>query len=364
MTHPAPRARFALALAALAAPASTGTAFAGLTLDAPAPALVAPARAAAAGTGTPRAEPRTAVVVLTTGERLVGVLGGGDDEVIVLRHALLGDLRIPRAHVDAVEPVVPPDAQDAPAPPSDAAPADSAAGAAPEPHAPPEPPAPPTSWLRGWRGSVDIGASGSGGNSDTLSLRGSVGARRQTPTHDTRTGVSYLYSADSGTASASRGEAFLRNDWVWPDSRWGLFAQSRAEYDEFQDWDWRLSGSIGPSYALIKTDRTNLRVRGGVGFSALVGGADDGLTPEGLLGADLEMKLNDRSRLFATAEYLPSLDDVPEFRAVGRAGIEILLNAENKTNLKIGVTDRYTTTPGPGRSRNDIDAFLTLGWEF
>jgi hypothetical protein len=331
-----------------------------------APVLVAPSHAAPEARRAPRAEPRTAVVVLTTGERLVGEVVGGDDEAIVLRHAVLGDLRIPRAHVDAVEPVVPPDAQPAPAgqPAGQVAPDAPAAETGTQTPDAPEPPAPPTSWLRGWRGSVDIGASGSGGNSDTLSLRGSIGARRQTPTHDTRTGVSYLYSADSGTASASRGEAFLRNDWVWPDSRWGLFAQSRAEYDEFQDWDWRLSGSIGPSYALIKTDRTNLRVRGGMGFSALVGGEDDGLTPEGLLGADFEIKLNDRSRLFATAEYLPSLDDVPEFRAVARAGIEILLNAENKTNLKIGVADRYTTTPGPGRSRNDIDAFLTLGWEF
>jgi glutamate N-acetyltransferase/amino-acid N-acetyltransferase len=36
------------------------------------------------------------------------------------------------------------------------------------------------------------------------------------------------------------------------------FATGKAEYDEFQDWDWRLSAFAGPGYYFVKHDRTKL----------------------------------------------------------------------------------------------------------
>ncbi|MDX2132486.1 MAG: DUF481 domain-containing protein [Planctomycetota bacterium] len=308
-------------------------------------------------------------VVLTSGERLRGTIRAVSDSSLTLDHAVLGTLTIPRDGVESFRRDNEPPAADASAPPVDpsapaAVPTDVPPPGADMPPDEPDALPQPTSWLRGWKGAVNLGANGSEGNSDNLSLRGVVTAKRTTERLETTGSIGYVYAADAGTTSTSRGEAFIRNDWNIPDSRWGYFAQAKAEYDEFQDWDWRLSTSAGPSYQLVKTDSTSLRLRAGAGAAYEIGGDDEGLEPELLAGADFEHKFTERTRFFASAEFFPSLSDWPQHRANASAGLEVLLDPDSKTNLKVGVTDRYSSDPGANTRRNDVDFFVTLGWEF
>ena len=61
----------------------------------------------------------------------------------------------------------------------------------------------------------------------------------------------------------------------------------------------------------------------------------------------------------------PLLDysGLPRF-AEFKAEYAVLLNDDNNMNLKIGALDRYDSTPGLGFRRNDLDYYITIGWEF
>lgn len=287
-------------------------------------------------------------------------------------HPVLGEFLIPRDQVVIVAPegVAPEGAAASGEPAADAATDGVNAqpdAPAPEAEAPPADPVPePTlSFWRGWKRTVDLGMIGSDGNSETFGARGAFGMERKVEKMETTIGLTYVYNTDNGEKTKSRGELTARNEWLFgKDSRWGFFAEAKVEYDEFQDWDWRLSGFVGPSYAFIKNDKTLLRGRVGAGGSYEIGGDDQKFEPALLLGLDFEHAFNERNKVFASAEYLPSLSDFPEYRVNSKAGWEILVDEKSGANLKLGVIDRYDSDPGDGFKSNDIEYFATLGWSF
>lgn len=224
---------------------------------------------------------------------------------------------------------------------------------------------PDATFWQGWKHKVEAGINGSTGNSETFSIRGLVGAKRTSETMETTADVGYIYNTSEGKKSKSRGEGNLRNDWLFKDSNWGFFATAKLEYDEFQRWQWRASGFLGPSYTFIKDDKTVLRGRVGAGGNYEFGkDAKEEFVPELDLGLDFSHKLTERQNIFASIDYYPSLSEFPQYRALGKAGWEIVVDPEVNMYLKIGVSDRYISNPGTGFKKNDLEYFLTLGWEF
>jgi hypothetical protein len=90
----------------------------------------------------------------------------------------------------------------------------------------------------------------------------------------------------------------------------------------------------------------------------------EGWTPEALAGVDFEHKLDERQSVFVSGEYLPSLSEIPGYRVNGKGGYKVVIDPSNKVTLEVGVADRYDSDPGAGRWRNDMEYFLTIGWEF
>ena len=220
-------------------------------------------------------------------------------------------------------------------------------------------------WRGGWTHNADVGFFGSEGNSESFSGRAGLGMTRLASDMESRAGINYQYATTNSQKSKSRGEAFIRNDYIYRDSKWGFWAQGKLEYDEFQAWDWRASAYAGPSYTFIKNDRTLLRGRAGLGVSYEFGGqAKEGLKFEGLLGLDYEQKLSERAKIYASVEWIPSISDWADYRLNANAGYEILVDPESKMTLKLGLADRYDINPGDGRKKNDFEYFGMLSWAF
>ncbi len=220
------------------------------------------------------------------------------------------------------------------------------------------------SWLEGWKGSVEAGLTGSGGNTDRISFRTSVNAKRTTERYETSFGAAYQYAKSEGQESANRLELNLRNDWLFKDSKWRFFAQGKYEGDQFQDWDHRLSGFAGVGYEFIKNEKTLLIGRVGFGGSYEIGGEDEEFRPEGLVGVEYARQLTERQRLTAASEYYPDLSDLGEFRWNNRATWEVMVDPETNLFLRLGAEHRHDSQPGTGRKHNDLDYFLTMGWSF
>jgi putative salt-induced outer membrane protein YdiY len=315
-------------------------------------------------TGIACAQPALTEVRLASGEVIRVTVIESTETHLRCVHPVLGEFSIPHAQATILVPTETPPPADAPvSEPAAATAPDSALDAAIE-DAPAAPP-PKLSFWTGWKRTVDLGILGAEGNTESFGARAALGAQRKTEYMETTVGLSYVYSSDNGEKTKSRGELTGRNDWLFgKDSRWGVFAEAKLEYDEFQDWDWRLSGFVGPSYAFIRNEKTLLRGRVGAGGTYEIGGDNEGFEPSLLIGLDYEHQLNARNKLFASAEYLPSLSDFPDYRANAKAGWEVLVDEKSNMNLKLGVADRYDSNPGEGIEKNDIEYFVTLGWGF
>ncbi len=220
------------------------------------------------------------------------------------------------------------------------------------------------SWLNGWTGSAALGLNGADGNTERFSFRAETNAKRTVEAYETSLSFLYAYAQEDGNDSESRFEANARNDWLFKDSRWRFFALAKYEFDNFQDWDHRISLFAGPAYEFIKNDTTFLLGRVGLGVAREFGGEDNTWTPEGLIGADFEHAFSDRQKITATADFFPALDDVGDYRFVAKAAYEIIVDPTNGLTLRLGIEDRYDSTPGDGFKRNDISYFALLAWNF
>jgi putative salt-induced outer membrane protein YdiY len=214
-----------------------------------------------------------------------------------------------------------------------------------------------------WTGSLEFGLNGAEGNSQNLKLFAGGKVKRERPTDVFTLELNYIYAQNNSVLSENKAFLLAREEWPFTHTPWSLFADFSMEYDEFRAFDLRLAGHVGPSYALIKNDRITWKVRAGAGASNEIGGPNDDIVPELIMGSDLEWKFTERCKLTASGDYFPSLEDFGDYRINSKASLEFLVDPELNLTFKIGAVDRYDSTP-EGRRPNDIEYFALLLWKF
>lgn len=221
----------------------------------------------------------------------------------------------------------------------------------------------PSTWEDfGWDSTIELGMNGSTGNARTNSLKAGFKAERETEIYKFLFDIVHNRASAGNVSTQNNVISKLRLDRKLHESRWSLFAQGMGVYDEFKDFDVRLVGNMGVNYKFIKTDTTTLAGDFGSGVSHEIGGPDDSYVPEALFGLDFEHQLSKRQKLYAKFDYFPDWVDWSSYRAVTDAGWELLLDEEWGLNLKIGVIDRYDSTPG-SRKPNDLNYSMLLLWK-
>jgi hypothetical protein len=221
----------------------------------------------------------------------------------------------------------------------------------------------PTTWEDfGWDATVEFGLNGSAGNSRTNALKAGFKAERDSEVYKFLFEIVHNRASAEDISTQDNVISKLRGDRKLGKSRWSLFAQGYGEYDEFKDFDLRLAGTMGITYQFIKTDTTTLSSDFGSGVSHEIGGPDDSYTPEAMLGLNFKHKLSKRQQLYIKSEYFPDYGNFHSYRVVSDAGWELLLDEEWGLNLKIGVIDRYDSTPD-SRRPNDFNYSMLLLWK-
>lgn len=329
-------------------------------------------------------------LTLDNGDTLSGDLLASDAATITVSHPILGRLTMDRSRVLEVRSAVGASARPAVA----AAPRAVAAGAhatvlptstrslpasqpEPEPAPPVEvepglsdatesadpPPPEPARAKPTWSGRLALGFNGSDGNADRLRLRYDAGATRTFEGETLNLNLAYSIAHEGSRRSEHWLRANARNSWAYRDTPWEAFAEAETEYDEFKDYDLRVSAGGGAAFRFIDSDRTKLTTRAGVGGRREFGGTDNDITPEAIAGFEVSHQLNARHRITANATWFPSLEDLSDFRATGRAAWEILIDPELNLTLQLGAEDRYDSTPS-AREHNDLDYFAQIVLKF
>lgn len=223
-------------------------------------------------------------------------------------------------------------------------------------------PADPIPAVKLWEGNVELGINGTSGNSETFNLRAGAQAKRKTERSLLSLMTTYLQNTSDGDVTANRNFSEARHEWL-NRSRWTPYIHGLLEYDEFRNFDLRLTADAGIGYQFIDTDATTLLARAGIGGSKEFGSDDDDVKPEAVFGAEFSHQISARQSLDFNVDYYPSLEDVNDFRVNSTLNWVFVLDEANNLSLKLGVIDRYDSTPS-GAKYNDIDYSLLLLWAF
>lgn len=214
-----------------------------------------------------------------------------------------------------------------------------------------------------WEKSIDIGITGASGNSDNLNARLAFGAERKTDTMETKLAALYRLSKQDSNTTENRFRLDAFNDWLPPEgSRIRWWAQGAYEFDEFQEWDHRLSAAAGIGYELIKNEKHTLVGRFGAGASQTLGDEEE-FRPEAIAALDYAFQIKENQKFTAGTEFRVDVSDTENWRNNSFAQYEALIDAESNLTFKTGVTNRYDSNPGDAE-KSDLEYFASLGWKF
>ena len=295
-------------------------------------------------------------IVLSNGDILEGTILEQEDTTITFQHPVLGILTLETGQFSMAQ---------APAHETTQV-ASASLAATTQPIAAPASDEDATSgkaWLpRDWEKQVDLGISGADGNSQSRDIHLSLYARHDNPEHRWDFQSVYDQSEKDGEKSQDEFYAALNRDWLLPDSPYFYFTLGRFDWDDFQDWDYRLNlaGGIGKDF--IKRNDWLLSGKSGLGFNREFGGDDDGISPEGLLELLSHWTLTEHHKIELKTTFYPQLDELSEFRNITSLSWVNKLNASMR--LKVGLSNEHDSDVPEGVKRNHLKYMTSLGWDF
>ena len=214
-----------------------------------------------------------------------------------------------------------------------------------------------------WEGNVELGLSGTEGNSQTFNVRFGLTAKHKLDHLVKSLQITSIQKSADGATTANTALLDGKLEWPMPASKWNYYVHGLAEYDEFKAFDYRLSGDTGLGYEFIETEMTTFIGRGGISASQEIGGPDDELKPELALGGEYKHKFNATHSISGKVDYFPNVTEFDDFRLNSQASWEIALSSAWGLSLKLSVIDRYDSTP-QGARPNDLDYSTLLLWQF
>jgi putative salt-induced outer membrane protein YdiY len=219
---------------------------------------------------------------------------------------------------------------------------------------------------KSWKKSLTFGVNGSNGNSDYLSGNAKLTLDRDGSEMKTHLDAVYRNARRNDENTENRLRINLQNDWMpnaW--DKWRVWAKGAYEYDEFQNWDHRVSAHAGLGYDFVKNPDTTLVWRGGLGGTQAFNGSNDDFRPEALLtGLDYVHQIKDNQKFTAGTELFFDISDTREYRINTGVDWEITLDKESGLLLRTGVDHRYDSNPGGTAESSDLDYSMSLGWRF
>ncbi|MBX7168271.1 MAG: DUF481 domain-containing protein [Pirellulales bacterium] len=214
-----------------------------------------------------------------------------------------------------------------------------------------------------WSGRIEAGINGADGNTQLFSSRFGTKLARETPQDKFKFDLLYGRSENFGKLTENKAILEVNQDWNISDSPYAWFVNSMTEYDEFRNFDVRLTLHSGLTYHAYKGDQGFLDLRAGAGTAREIGSPDNEFVPESKLGFDLEYKLTPRQKITGSSDAFVDVTDISHVRVNSRAGYAIALDTARNLNLEFGLLDRYDSTPN-GAKPNDIDYNVLLFWGF
>lgn len=212
-----------------------------------------------------------------------------------------------------------------------------------------------------WEKSAAAGLTLTKGNSDTLLFTADVKAQKKWKAEEVGLGASASYGEDSDVKNNETLRGFGQWNHLFTE-RFFSYVRLDALHDAVADVEYRVTLSPGAGYYFIKNDRTTLSGEAGPGVVFEKQGSDETIYFTARVAERLQFKINERSRLWQSVEFLPQIDDLNNFIINAEIGIEADLN--KNWSLRVVAQDTYDREPAPGRKENDIKLVAGVALKF
>jgi putative salt-induced outer membrane protein YdiY len=212
-----------------------------------------------------------------------------------------------------------------------------------------------------WQRSAGLGATLTGGNSDTVLVTANINATRKWTVHEVLLGASAAYGEVDNQKNADSVQGSAQYNRLFSDRFFG-YARLNALHDAIADVEYRFTFGPGAGYYFLKSPRTLLS--GEIGPSYVhekVGGVERGYLAL-RIGEKFEHKFNDRARMWQSLEFLPQVDNIENFIVNAEIGVETKLT--DSFSLRVFVQDTYDNEPAPGRKKNDVKLVSGINYAF
>ena len=298
-------------------------------------------------------------ITLVNGDRIVAPVLEENDSFVVVDHPVFGHLQIPREQIVVIMTDVTEDTGGTVIDSQEVYVEDVEASDAPPP---PEEVAADEERKKLWEARLEITFSAVEGNSNTQDFRGAFAAKRETDATIFKFDAVYYVAASNGDRTDNAASVGVENEWLIPDSKWSYFVYARWTYDEFQSWDYRITGGGGLKYHLVEKENYDLKLLGGIGFIKEFGSNNDDIQPEALFGVEGEWRIAEKQKLTYFATIFPNLSETGEFRTV--SGLHWTHELNDSLDFILGLYHEYQSQVDPGFDKNDLRIYGGLGVNF
>lgn len=215
-----------------------------------------------------------------------------------------------------------------------------------------------------WQGSAALGLSVTRGNSDTLLVNGNLLGTKKWTKNELRLGLDATYGENNGEKNNEQVKGFSQYNRFFDEAdRWFLYGRVEALHDAIADVKGRFTLSPGVGYYFIKNEKMSLSGEGGPGLVIEKidnSGWDNYFTARA--AERFEYKINDRAKLWQTAEIIYDLSDFRNYIINAEIGIETAITKQ--WALRVVLQNSYDNEPAPGRLSNDLKLIAGVSYKF
>jgi putative salt-induced outer membrane protein YdiY len=216
-----------------------------------------------------------------------------------------------------------------------------------------------------WTGRLELGLTGTDGNSDRFTFVGRSEGVRDAEATRLRLFALGFYAEDEGVRSQNEFKGGGRYEWKFSDL-WSAYTSAELEHDEFEALDLRSTIVFGIGYQALKSPRQMLMTRLGLGYQYetfdVAEDKDEAILD---LGYEYELKIKKWAKLRQDTTYHSALENpVRGYRIIANSSAEIPLASNDAWKLRLGVKHEYDDAPLPGIDRLDTTYFLNLAYDW
>lgn len=225
-----------------------------------------------------------------------------------------------------------------------------------QPTPPPQTPPPPK-----WEKTAAVGLTLTRGNSDTALFTGNVLGTRKSPVDEWAVGADASYGEDDGDKNNEALHGFIQYNRLFTE-KWYAYGRLDGLHDAVADLEYRFTFSPGVGYYFIKNATTRLSLEGGPAFIYEKQGTDARGYVALRAAERFEHKINDKTKIWQSLEYLPQVDDFGNYILNAEIGVDTALT--EKLSLRAFIVDTYDNEPAPGREKNDMKLVTAIAYKF